>query len=72
VSEIKVNVSGKGGDLLSKVDTNFECCEHLSSRTNLSHIDLDMKFKHVVNQVEDQKFASFKISELEKFAREHE
>jgi hypothetical protein len=31
-----------------------------------------MKFKHVVNQVEDLKFVSFKISELEKLAREHE
>jgi hypothetical protein len=31
-----------------------------------------MKFKPVVNQVEDLKFASFKISELEKLAREQE
>jgi hypothetical protein len=72
MNEIKVNVSEKGGDLMSRVDADFECCEHLSSRINLSHIDLDMKFKHVVNQAEDLKFASFKISELEKLAREHE
>jgi hypothetical protein len=35
-------------------------------------IDLDVKFKYVVHQVEDLKFASFKISELEKLATEHE
>jgi hypothetical protein len=72
LSEIKINASEKGGDLLSKVDAEFDCCDQLSSRINLSHIDLDMKFKHIVNQVEDLKFASYKISELEKLAREHE
>jgi hypothetical protein len=51
LSDIKVNASEIGGDLLSKVDAEFDCCEHLSSRINLSHTDLDMKFKHVVNQV---------------------
>lgn len=71
-SEVKVNATRTGGDLLSKVDAEFECCENFGSHINLSHIDLDMKFKHVVNQVEDLKFASFKISELEKLAREHE
>jgi hypothetical protein len=72
VSKIKINASGKGGTLLSKVDDQFECCGHLSSHINLRHIDLDMKFKHVANQVEDLKFASFKISELEKLARQRE
>jgi hypothetical protein len=72
MNEINVNTSGKGNDLLSKIDAEFDCCEHLISRINLSHIDLDMKFKHVVNQVDDLKLASFKISELEKLARDHE
>jgi hypothetical protein len=31
-----------------------------------------MKFKHVVNQVDELKLASFKISELERLARDHE
>jgi hypothetical protein len=66
--EIKVNASEIGDDLLSKVDAKCNCCEHLNSRIILNHTDLDMKFKHVINQVEDLKFASFKISELEKLA----
>jgi hypothetical protein len=31
-----------------------------------------VKFKHVVHQVDDLKFASFQISELEELAVEHE
>jgi hypothetical protein len=71
-SEIRVNTSRNGGDLLSKVDSEFECCESLGISINLSHVDLDMKFKHVVTHVEDLKYASFKISELEKLTREQE
>ncbi|PNF24653.1 hypothetical protein B7P43_G18128, partial [Cryptotermes secundus] len=44
IKEIKVNDSRNGGDLLSKVGAEFECCEQLGSHLNLSHIDLDMKF----------------------------
>jgi hypothetical protein len=71
-SEIRVNTSRNGGDLLSKVDSEFECCESLGISVNLSHVDLDMKFKYVVTHVEDLKYASFKISELEKLTREQE
>jgi hypothetical protein len=57
---------------LFKVESRFQCREKLGISINLSHIDLDMKFKHVVTHMEDLKYASFKISELEKIAREHE
>jgi hypothetical protein len=40
MNEINVNSSGKGNDLLSKIDIEFDCCEHLNSHINLSHIDL--------------------------------
>jgi hypothetical protein len=71
-SDIQANTSKYGGDLLSKVESPFECCENLGIPLNLSHIELDMKFKHVISHMEDLKYASFKISELEKIAREQE
>jgi hypothetical protein len=64
-NDVQVNTSKRGGDLPSKVETQFECCERLGISGNLSHIELDMKFKHIVSHVEELKYASFKISELE-------
>jgi hypothetical protein len=71
-NEIQVNYTGKGGDLLSKVETQFECCEQLGTSINLTHIELDMKLKPTVTHIEDLKYASYKISELEKLAEEQE
>jgi hypothetical protein len=71
-TDVQVNTSKYGGDLLSKVETQFECCESLGIPGNLSHIELDIKFKHIVSHVEDLKYANFKISELEKIFKEQE
>jgi hypothetical protein len=68
-NNIQVNIS-RHGDLLSKVESQFECCEQFSTSINLSHVELDMKFKHVVTYMEDLKFASYKISELENLSKE--
>jgi hypothetical protein len=35
-NNIQVNTSRYGGDLLSKVESNFECCEQLGTSINLS------------------------------------
>ena len=70
--EIQVNYTGKGGELLSKVETQFECCEQIKTHINLSHIELDMKLKPTVTHIEDLKYASYRISELEKLTAEHE
>jgi hypothetical protein len=51
-NEIKVNTSRCGGDLLSKVESQFNCCEQLGISINLSNIDLDLKFKQVVTHME--------------------
>jgi hypothetical protein len=69
---IQVNNSRHGGDLLSKVESHFDCCEQFGTSINLSHIELDMKLKHVVTHMEDLKFASYKISELENLSKEEE
>jgi hypothetical protein len=71
-SDITVNNSKYGGDLLSKVGSRFECCEDLGITSNLSHIELNMKLKHIVSHVEDFKYASFKISEVVKMVKEQE
>jgi hypothetical protein len=52
---IQVNTSRRGGDLLSKVESHFECREQLGTSINLSHIELDMKLKHVVTHMDDLK-----------------
>jgi hypothetical protein len=69
---IQVNTSRYGGDLLSKIESEFECCEQFGTSVNLSHVELDMKLRHIVTHMEDLKFASYKISELEKVAKEME
>jgi hypothetical protein len=70
-NEIQVNYTGNGGDLLSKVETQFECCEQLGISINLTHIELDMKLRPTVMHI-DLKCANYRISELEKLAAEQE
>jgi hypothetical protein len=67
-NEIQVNYTGSGGVLLSKVETQFECCEQVGTSINLTHIELDMKLKPMVTHMEDLKYASYRISELKKLA----
>ena len=66
------NSSVKGGDLLTQVPLRFDCCEELNMRVNLSSIHLDMKFKQIVSHLNDLKYASFKVSDLEKEIQEQE
>jgi hypothetical protein len=70
-NQVQVNTS-KPGDLLSKLDAQFECCDKLGTSVNLSHIELDMKLKHVVSHLEELKYASYKISEIENLATDQE
>lgn len=71
-SVIQVNTSKFGGDLLSKVQSHYDCGENLGNSINFSSIDLDMRFKHVVTNIDDLKLASFKISELENLLKKQE
>jgi hypothetical protein len=71
-NDIKVNNSKHVGDLLSKVESQFECCESLGIPRNLSHVELNMKLKHIISHVEDLKYSNFKISELENLVKEQE
>jgi hypothetical protein len=58
---MQVNTTKYGGDLLSKVEFQYECCESLGVPKNLSHLELELNFKHVVSHVEELKYASKKF-----------
>jgi hypothetical protein len=51
-NNIQVNTSKYGGDLLSRIESPFDCCEGFGLSRNLSHNELDLKFKHIVTYVE--------------------
>lgn len=57
-TDVSANTTKRGGDLLSRVEPQYELCS--------------MHYKHVVSHVEDLKYASFKVSELEKKLKEQE
>jgi hypothetical protein len=71
-NDIQANTTKYGDDLLSKVNVKFECCESLGVSRNLSHLELELNFKHVVSHVEDLKYASYKVSDLERKIKENE
>jgi hypothetical protein len=68
---MQVNTTQYGGDLLSKVEFQYECCESFGVPKNLSHLELELNFKHVISHVE-LKYASYKISELKRKIEENE
>jgi hypothetical protein len=71
-NQVQANYTGRGGDILSEVETKFECCEQLGTSINLTHIELNMKLKPAVTYIEDLRYASYRISELQKLAAEQE
>jgi hypothetical protein len=60
------------GDLLTQIPRRYDCCEELGIQFNLSNLPLELKFKETVSQLDDLKYASFKVSELEKEIRGQE
>jgi hypothetical protein len=70
MDEVQVNYAGNCGDLLSKVEAQFECYEQFGTSINLSQIEIDMKLNPTITHMEDLKYASYRISELEKLAVE--
>jgi hypothetical protein len=58
----------KGEDILSRGQLDSECLEKLKLHFNSSNIPI----KHVVSHFDDLKYASHKMSELEKALKEQE
>jgi hypothetical protein len=57
---------------MSKVNLEYQCCEELSMKFNLSSIHLNTDFKHTVSHVDDLKIASHKISKVQHMVLEQE
>jgi hypothetical protein len=66
------NSSLKVGDLLTQIHLQYDCCKELGVKRNVSNLPLDMKFKQTVSHLEDLKYASFKVAELDKEIKEQE
>jgi hypothetical protein len=71
-SILNVDTTGYDSNFLSTVDLDYDCCEYLKAKTNLSGLHLNTSFKHIVSHLEDLKLASHKISDVEKLISEHE
>jgi hypothetical protein len=71
-SATTVNSSIQSKDLTSEVNLEYECCEELSTKINLSSIHLNTNFKHIVSHLDDLNIASHKISEIERSIEEQE
>jgi hypothetical protein len=59
-------------DFLSKVPLDYDCCEALNVKVNLSTISVNTSFKYLVSHIDDLKMASCSISEEETLIKEQE
>jgi hypothetical protein len=59
-------------DFMSRVHLEYDCCEDLNVKFNISSVKLNNSFRHVVSHLDDLKFASHKISEVESMIKEEE
>jgi hypothetical protein len=57
---------------MSKVNLDFDCCEELGMKFNISSVHLNTSFKHIVSHLNDLNIASHRVSEVEKMTKEQE
>ena len=69
-----LDVSGTGYEsgFMSSVRLEYDCCEEMSAKINISTIRLNNSFKHIVSHLDDLKIASYRISEVENMIKEQE
>ena len=63
---------GYGSDFMSKVHLEYDCCEELHVKFNISTLNLNTSFKHIISHLDDLKIASHRISDVETTIREQE
>jgi hypothetical protein len=63
---------GFRSDFLSKVHLEYDCCEELNVKLNISTIHLNTSYKHTVSHLDDLKIASRRVSEVENMIKEQE
>jgi hypothetical protein len=71
-SVIAINSSEYENDLMSKANLDFDCCEELGIKFNISSIHLNASFKHIVSHFDDLNIASLRVSEVEKMIKKQE
>jgi hypothetical protein len=57
---------------MSRVRLEYDCCEEMSAKINISTIRFNNSFKHIVSHLDDLKIASHRISEVENMVKEQE
>jgi hypothetical protein len=71
-SILNVDSAGYDSDFLSKVHLEYDCCEGLNEKVNISMINVNTSFKHVVSHLDDLKIASRRIDDVEHMIRDQE
>ena len=57
---------------MSKVHLEYDCCEELHVKFNISTLNLNTSFKHIISHLDDLKIASRRISDVETMITEQE
>ena len=60
------------GDFLSQVTLQYDCCEELGTRINLSKLSMDLIYHKTVSHLDDLKYANIMVSELLEDVKEQE
>ena len=71
-STLNVDNPGYESDFMSRVPLEYDCCEELNVKFNVSTISLNTSFKHNVSHLDDLEVASRRISDVENMIREQE
>jgi hypothetical protein len=71
-SLLSASNQGYEGDFMSKVRLEYDCCEELHVKFNISNLSLNPSFKHTVSHLDDLKIATLRISDVETMIREQE
>ena len=71
-SIVNMDTAGYESDFLSKVTLEYDCCEWLNVKVNLSSVHMNTSFKQLVSHLDDLKMASHRISDVENMIKEQE
>ena len=71
-SILDVSNPGYESDFMSMLHLEYDCCEKLNVKFNISTIRLKNSFKHIVSHLDDLKIASYRISDVENMIKKQE
>jgi hypothetical protein len=71
-SILDVGNSGFESDFMTRVRLEYDCCEELNVKFNISTVSLNTSFKHIVSNLDDLKIPSHRISDVGNMIREQE